>query len=115
MPTVSDFYIKPSKVGKKPNQRERKRPNRYPFIVEERIDLSQGKAVTPLVVKKGKDGEYECSKVAASDITRVDPKRKSERKAMELRLRSKHKMVTRYMHTFSNFSEKQVISGAKLA
>lgn len=98
--------MKPSKVGKKPSHAERKRPNPNPFIVEERIDPNESQPVTPLIVKKRKDGAYECSKAASSDLTRVDPKRKTTNKVMELLLKSKHKMVTRYTHTFYNFSEK---------
>ena len=91
--------------GKKPSGNVRKRPVTEPIIIEERVKSTpDNAAVTPLVVKKKKDGEYQCSKVVPVDLTKLDPKRKETDKMILLRLKSQHKAFTR-SDIFSFFSQ----------
>ena len=82
--------------GKKPSGNIRKRLVTEPIIVGERVKSTpDDTAVALLVVKKKKDGEYQCSKVVPVDLTKLDPKRKETDKMILLRLKSRHKAVTR--------------------
>ena len=91
--------------GKKPSGNVRKRPVTEPIIIEERVKSTpDNAAVTPLVVKKKKDGEHQCSKVVPVDLTKLDPKRKETDKMILLRLKSQHKAVTR-LDIFTFFSQ----------
>ena len=81
---------------KKPSGNVRKRLITEPIIVEERVkSVPDNAAATPLVVKKKKDGEYQCSKIVPVDLTKLDPKRKEIGKMIFLRLKSQHKAVAR--------------------
>ena len=81
---------------KKPSGNVRKRLVTEPIITEEKVKSTpDNAAVTPLVVKKKKDGEYQCSKVVPVDLTKLDPKRKETDKMILLRLKSQHKALTR--------------------
>ena len=72
---MTDHYTKPMNSGKKPSGRVQKHPVTEPINVEERVKLTPDNvAVTTLVVKKKKDGEYQCSKVVPVDLTKLDPK-----------------------------------------
>ena len=92
-------------LGKKPSGNVRKRPVTKPIIIEEKLKLTLGNAaVTPLVVKRKKNGEYQSPKVAPVDLTKLDPKRKETDKMILLRLKSQHKAVTR-INIFTFFSK----------
>ena len=81
---------------KKPSGNVRKSLVAEPIITEEKVKSTpDNAAVTPLVVKKKKDGEYQCSKVVLVDLTKLDPKRKETDKMILLRLKSQHKALTR--------------------
>ena len=97
--------------GKKPSGNVRKRPVTEPIIIEERVKSTpDNAAVTPLVVKKKKDGEYQCFKVVPVDLTKLDPRRKETDKMILLRLKSQHKAVTRLdIFTFFPNSSKILI------
>ena len=74
-------------------------------FIEEKLKLTLGNAaVTPLVVKRKKDGEYQSPKVVPVDLTKLDPKRKETDKMILLRLKSQHKAVTR-TNIFTFFSK----------
>ena len=74
---MTDHYTKPMNSGEKPSGSVRKRPVTEPIIIEQRMKLTpDNAAVTPLVVKKKKDGEYQSSKVVPVDLRKLDPKRK---------------------------------------
>ena len=74
-------------------------------FIEEKLKLRLGNAaVTPLVVKRKKDGEYQSPKVVPVDLTKLDPKRKETDKMILLRLKSQHKAVTR-LDIFIFFSQ----------
>ena len=74
-------------------------------FIEEKLKLTLGNAaVTPLVVKRKKDGEYQSPKVVPVDLTKLDPKRKETDKMILLRLKSQHKAVTR-LDIFTFFSQ----------
>ena len=104
-PRATDHYTKPMNSGKKPSGNVRKRPVTEPIIIEEKVkSTTDNVAVTPLVVKKKKDGEYQCSKVFPVDLTKLDPKRKETDKMILLRLKSQHKAVTR-LDIFTFFSQ----------
>ena len=104
-PRASDHYTKPMNSGKKPSGNGRKRPVTEPIIIEERVkSTTDNVAVTPLVVTKKKDWEYQCSKVVPVDLTKLDPKRKETDKMILLRLKSQHKAVTR-TNIFTFFSK----------
>ena len=104
-PRVTDHYTKPMNLGKKPSGNVRKRPVTKPIIIEERMKLTpDNAAVTPLVVKRKKDGEYQSPKVVPVDPTKLDPKRKETDKMILLRLKSQHKAVTR-TNIFTFFSK----------
>ena len=90
---------------KKPSGNIRKRLVTEPIITEEKVkSIPDNAAVTPLVVKKKKDGEHQCSKVVPVDLTKLDPKRKETDKMILLRLKSQHKAVTR-TNIFTFFSK----------
>ena len=90
---------------KKPSGNIRKRLVTEPIITEEKVkSIPDNAAVTPLVVKKKKDGEHQCSKVVPVDLTKLDPKRKETDKMILLRLKSQHKAVTR-LDIFTFFSQ----------
>ena len=93
---MTDHYRKTMNSGKKRSGNVRKRPVTEPIIIEERVKSTpDNAAVTPLVVKKKKDEEYQCSKVVPVNPTKLDPKRKETDKMILLRLKSQHKAVTR--------------------
>ena len=90
---------------KKPSGNIRKRLVTEPIITEEKVkSIPDNAAVTPLVVKKKKDGEHQCSKVVPVDLTKLDPKRKETDKMILLRLKSQHKALTR-LDIFTFFSQ----------
>ena len=90
---------------KEPSGNVRKRLVTEPIITEEKVkSIPDNAAVTPLVVKKKKDGEHQCSKVVPVDLTKLDPKRKETDKMILLRLKSQHKAVTR-LDIFIFFSQ----------
>ena len=90
------MYTKPENVGKKPNETSRKRHNGESLIVEDRFDdVASSSSVSPFVIKKKKGGDYACQKKdPAVDLNRLNPKREAH-KVMTLRLKSKHKAVSR--------------------
>ena len=90
---------------KKPSGNIRKRLVTEPIITEEKVkSIPDNAAVTPLVVKKKKDGEHQCSKVVPVDLTKLDPKRKETDKMILLRLKSQHKAFAR-LDIFTFFSQ----------
>ena len=90
---------------KEPSGNVRKRLVTEPIITEEKVkSIPDNAAVTPLVVKKKKDGEHQCSKVVPVDLTKLDPKRKETDKMILLRLKSQHKALTR-LDIFTFFSQ----------
>ena len=95
-PRVTDHYTKPMNSIKKSSGNMWKRPVTESIIIEERVKSTpDNAAVTPLVVKKKKDREYQCSKVVPVDLTKLYPKGKETDKMILLHLKSQHKAVTR--------------------
>ena len=94
VPSFIASHDKPLKCGRKPNHVPRKRHSEEPVIVEERINVHGDLPITPIVVKRKKGGDYQCEKKKMTDLSRLDPKRKTEQQ-MVLRLKSQHKMVSR--------------------
>ena len=91
-PRMTDHYTKPMNSGRKPS----KRPVTGPIVIEEVMRMTtDNAAVTQLVVKRKKDGEYQFSKVVLVDLIKLDPKRNQTDKMILLRLKSQHKAVTR--------------------
>ena len=87
-PRVTDHYTKPMNSGRKSSGNAQKRPVTEPIIIEERVKSTpDNAAVTPLVVKKKKDREYQCSKVVPFDLTKLYPKGKETDKMILLRLK----------------------------
>ena len=104
-PRVTYHYTKSMNSEKKPSGNVRKRPVIKSIVIEERVKSTPDNAVvTPLVVKKKKDGEYQCSKVVPVELTKLDPKRKEIDKMIFLRLKLQHKAVTR-LDIFTFFSQ----------
>ena len=94
-PTVASMFVKPINAGRKANFSQRKRSSTEPIIVEDRVQTSADDApLTPLVVKK-RNGQYECKKKKSSDLALIDPRRAAT-KPMFLRLKTQHKLVSRY-------------------